>query len=80
MLTRSQNHSHFWTENKIVYESYNTIRGLRFREVAILWFFYPDHQKLTQPMLNYLNKRFESKPDEIEVYPDEPQQDQLSLF
>ena len=78
MLTKSPNHDHFWTENKIVYESYITIRGLRFRQIAVLDFFYPDHEILTEPMINYLNKRFEHKPEQKE--PDKPEQNQYSLF
>lgn len=83
MLTKSHNHDHFWTDNKIVYESYRTIRGLRFRQIAVLWFFYPDHNKLTDPMIKYLNKRFESQPEVKEencATPEQPQQDQCSLF
>ena len=83
MLTKSHNHSHFWTENKIVYESYNTIRGLRFRQIAVLWFFYPDHKKLTDPMIDYINKRFENQPElkeEISKAPEHPEQNQFSLF
>lgn len=83
MLIKSHNHSHFWTENKIVYESYNTIRGLRFMQIAELWFFYPDHNILTQPMIDYLNRRFENKPEFIEENPpaiEQPQLDQLTLF
>ena len=33
-LNKSHNHNHFWIEDSTVYESYNTIRGLRFRPVA----------------------------------------------
>lgn len=74
MLTKSPNHDHFWTENKIVYESYRTIRGLRFRQIAELHFYYPDHQILTQPMIDYLNKRFEAEP------PKKEDNEQLSFF
>ena len=78
MLIKSPSHDHFWTENRIVYETYLTIRGLRFRQIAELWFYYPDHKILTEPMIEYLNKRFAHKPEQKE--PDKPEQDQYSLF
>lgn len=56
MITKSQNHSHFWTENRIVYESYSTIRGMRFRQLVELPFYYPNHSKLTDLMVDYLNR------------------------
>lgn len=55
MITKSENHDHFWTENNVVYESYKTIRGLRFMEVVKLNFNYPDHEKLTDSMVLFLN-------------------------
>jgi len=61
MITKSNNHDHFWTENNIVYESYKTIRGLRFMEVAKLNFNYPDHEKLTDSMVLFLNNILNSK-------------------
>lgn len=30
-LTRDDSHSHFWIEDGVLFESYNTIRGLRYR-------------------------------------------------
>lgn len=29
-IPKRHNHSHFWIEDGILYESYNTIRGMRF--------------------------------------------------
>ena len=34
MITKSHNHNHFWIEDNTVYESYNTLRGLRYRPIA----------------------------------------------
>jgi len=31
MITKDKNHSHFWIESNKLYESYKTIRGLRYR-------------------------------------------------
>ena len=33
-LTKSNRHNHFWIEDNIVYESYGTLRGLRYMPVA----------------------------------------------
>ena len=56
MLTKSHNHDHFWTENNVVYESYNTLRGIRFREVMFLKSNYPDKEILTQEEVDSINK------------------------
>lgn len=56
MLTKSHNHDHFWTENNVVYESYNTLRGMRFREVMFLKSNYPDKEFLTQEEVDSINK------------------------
>jgi hypothetical protein len=56
MLTKSHNHHHFWTENNVVYESYNTLRGIGFREVMFLKSNYPDKEFLTQEEVDSINK------------------------
>lgn len=33
-LTKSDNHNHFWIEDEVVYESYNTLRGVRYMSIA----------------------------------------------
>lgn len=57
MITKSHNHHHFWTENNVVYESYNTLRGMRFRYIVILDFDYPDKDTLTELEINSLNSK-----------------------
>ena len=32
-LTKDKNHDHYWIEDDVLYESYRTIRGLRYRPV-----------------------------------------------
>ena len=54
-IRKSHNHDHFWTKNNVVFESYNTLRGLRFREIAELSFNYPNHEILTDKMVDFLN-------------------------
>jgi len=61
MITKSHNHNHFWTEDNVVYESYKTIRGLRWRAIVELDFKYPDHEKLSESMVTFLNNILESK-------------------
>lgn len=34
MITKRKNHDHYWVDNKVLYESYRTIRGLRFQMVC----------------------------------------------
>lgn len=37
-INKRSNHSHFWIESCSLYESYNTIRGVRFQFISeILW-------------------------------------------
>ena len=59
-IIKSHNHDHFWCENNIVYESYNTIRGLRFRQLIELNFKYPDKELLTETMVTFLNNIFKN--------------------
>lgn len=57
MLCKDERHSHFWIENGELYESYNTIRGLRYRwrlTVAGL----PDTDKCSDSMLIYIESEF----------------------
>lgn len=61
MIIKSHNHDHFWIENGIVYESYNTLRGLRYRELMNLDFEYPDSDKLSDSQVEFLNNILSSK-------------------
>ena len=65
MLIKSHNHHHFWTENNVVYESYNTLRGIRFREVMFLKSNYPDKEILTQQEIDAINKNTVQKTEKI---------------
>lgn len=33
IITKSHNHDHFWVDGGILYESYNTLRGRRYRQI-----------------------------------------------
>lgn len=45
-IQKSHNHDHFWVEDKILYESYNTIRGMRYRKLFLID--YPDTEILPE--------------------------------
>ncbi len=52
-LKKSHNHSHFWVKDNCVYESYKTIRGIRFREIVEIVF--EDKEKLNQKDIRRIN-------------------------
>ena len=56
-LWLDERHSHFWIEDGELYESYNTLRGLRYRHrmsVPNL----PDTDKCPKDMLLYIEKEY----------------------
>lgn len=56
-LWKHENHSHFWIENGELFESYHTIRGLRFQyriDVGNL----PNTDKCPDDMLKYIAAEF----------------------
>jgi len=56
-ISKDLKHSHFWIEDQELYESYNTIRGLRFRHrfsVAGL----VDTDKCSEAMILYISKEY----------------------
>lgn len=52
-LKKSHNHSHFWIEDNHVYESYNTLRGLRYMLVAEVKM--PDNDRLSNEDIERVN-------------------------
>lgn len=56
-LPKSRNHHHYWIEDDVVYEAYNTIRGLRYTACAEVIF--SDRDKLTIKEIEYINKILE---------------------
>tara|TARA_R110002126_G_scaffold39767_3_gene117637 strand:- start:722 stop:895 length:174 start_codon:yes stop_codon:yes gene_type:complete len=57
-MNKATKHSHFWIENGELYESYHTIRGLRYMyrfSVKGL----PDTDKCSEAMLLYISKEYE---------------------
>jgi len=56
-LSTDPKHSHFWIENGELYESYHTIRGMRYRHrfsVAGL----PDTNQCSEAMMLYISKEY----------------------
>jgi len=45
-IYKDEHHHHYWVENGILFETYGTIRGLRYR--SLLKVDYPDKDKLSE--------------------------------
>jgi len=56
-IHKRHNHSHFWIEDEILYESYNTIRGLRFMEIKEVPGM-PNEEKCSEECLKYIVKEY----------------------
>ena len=61
MITKSHNHDHFWIEDGFLYESYRTIRGLRFREIIAVGNM-PDDDVCREISMTYIAKEYLPKP------------------
>lgn len=59
-LFKDRRHHHYWIEDGILFETYQTIRGLRYRgilEVPNL----PDNDKCDSDCITYIEKEFLNK-------------------
>jgi len=56
-LNKVFNHDHLWIENETLYESYSTIRGLRYLELFKVKGM-PDCKRCTESMINYIEKEY----------------------
>lgn len=56
-LTKSHNHSHFWIQNEQLFESYYTIRGLRWRFIIDVPAM-ADEEKCSEYSLEFIEKEF----------------------
>lgn len=54
MITKSWNHAFFWVSDCIVYETYKTIRGYRYRPLREV--LYPDSEQLTDKDIEIINE------------------------
>lgn len=72
MLTKSLHHDHFYTQDSVIYE---TLENGQDEVVLKLNCYYPNHKKLKDPMINYLNRYLEMFPPKIPEA-----NEQLALF
>lgn len=56
-LVKDCHHDHYWIEDGQLYESYNTLRGLRWRPILSVPGM-PDCDKCTEAMLIYIEKEY----------------------
>lgn len=56
-VLKDKKHSHFWIEDGELYESYNTIRGLRYRHRFSVDGL-PDTDKCSESMMLYIGKEY----------------------
>ena len=56
-ISKDKNHSHFWIEDEELYESYNTIRGLRYRHRFSVGGLV-DTDKCSSVMMTYIGKEY----------------------
>lgn len=54
MITKSDNHVFFWVSDCIVYETYKTLRGNRYRPLKEV--LYPDTEELTEQDIEIINE------------------------
>ena len=56
-LFKSHNHDHYWIEDGNLFESYMTLRGLRYRHLMQVNGM-PDCDKCTEAMIIYIEKEY----------------------
>ena len=56
-LYKHRKHNHFWIKNEVLYESYNTLHGLRYQEIMKVSRV-PDEDKCKEVCLKYISKEF----------------------
>lgn len=57
MIIKQPNHDHFWIADGYLFESYNTIRGLRFRNVAYVPNM-PNEDSCSDACIKYINMEY----------------------
>jgi hypothetical protein len=56
-LTKDKNHDHYWIDDDVLYESYRTIRGLRYRPVLEV-FGMANCEKCSPEMIMQIEKQY----------------------
>lgn len=54
---KSHNHDHYWIENEHLFESYMTLRGMRYREIMEVEGM-EDCDKCSDTMMNYIVNKY----------------------
>lgn len=57
IISKDRNHHHYWIENENLYETYETIRGLRYRFIMPVPGM-PDTEHCTDSMITYMEKEY----------------------
>lgn len=56
-ITKKHNHDHFWIEDEVLYESYRTIRGLRYLPILEVKGM-PDNENCNEACIIYIEKQY----------------------
>lgn len=59
IIPKKHNHDHFWIEDNVLYESYNTIKGLRYLPIKEVHGM-PDVEKCDESCIKYISKKYYS--------------------
>lgn len=57
LMTKHPNHDHYWIADCVLYETYRTCRGPRWREVAKV--IYPDRDRLSEEEIKTIGELLE---------------------
>lgn len=57
LIPKDENHHHYWIEYEVLYETYNTIRGLCYRELKDVEGM-PDEEHCSEECLKYIQKQY----------------------
>jgi len=56
-LYKHKDHHHFFIKSEVLYESYNTIRGLKYQKIMLVSGM-PNENKCDETCLRYISKEF----------------------
>jgi hypothetical protein len=59
-IHRDRRHDHYWIEDGVIFETYETIRGLRYRELYYVPDM-PDNDRCDDDCITYIEKEFLNK-------------------
>jgi hypothetical protein len=56
-IVKDEKHDHYWIDDDVLYETYRTLRGVRYRPVLEV-FGMPNCEKCTEDMMVYIEKQY----------------------